>query len=189
MKKNNFGFIPLIILVLVLVGLAVTGGFYFRAQKKIYTPSPSPISSSTPRSAPFLYTPEGEGAIFLGGSGIVPVSGNVPAGWMFEGQLNIKLLDADKKVIASAVGKETIPGSWQSGEAADFSGTLTFSTKARIGYLVIESDNPSGDPSNLKSYAVPVLLNCTPRPACLDSSPRCLIPETSDMCSRNVPAY
>ncbi len=28
---------------------------------------------------------------------------------------------------------------------------------------------------------------CTPRPACLDSEPRCMIPETSDMCPRTTP--
>jgi|SRR3989344_1492356 len=27
---------------------------------------------------------------------------------------------------------------------------------------------------------------CTPRPACLDATPRCLIPETSDMCPKTV---
>jgi hypothetical protein len=28
---------------------------------------------------------------------------------------------------------------------------------------------------------------CRPRPACLDSIPRCLIPETSDMCPKAIP--
>ncbi|MBF8249775.1 MAG: hypothetical protein HW400_376 [Candidatus Levybacteria bacterium] len=28
---------------------------------------------------------------------------------------------------------------------------------------------------------------CIPRPACLDATPRCMIPETSDMCPRATP--
>ena len=27
---------------------------------------------------------------------------------------------------------------------------------------------------------------CRPRPACLDATPRCMIPETSDMCPRTI---
>lgn len=30
-------------------------------------------------------------------------------------------------------------------------------------------------------------LSCRPRPACIDSVPRCLIPETSDMCPKSAP--
>lgn len=28
--------------------------------------------------------------------------------------------------------------------------------------------------------------SCTPRPSCLDSTPRCMIPETSDMCPPSI---
>ncbi len=32
----------------------------------------------------------------------------------------------------------------------------------------------------------PQLKNCIPRPACLDATPRCMIPETPDMCPRTI---
>ncbi len=35
--------------------------------------------------------------------------------------------------------------------------------------------------------AVSITPTCVPRPACLDSVPRCLMPETSDMCPRATP--
>ncbi len=143
MKKNIFGFAPVIILVLVLVIAVVVGVFYFRRQGNNYSSSPTPPFFSNVKENTKLPS-----------SGTVVVKGTVPAGWMFEGQLQIKLLDVDKKVIATAVGKETIPGSWQSSEPADFSGTLTFTTNAKSGYLVIEADNPSGKPENDKNYEI-----------------------------------
>jgi len=86
----------------------------------------------------------------------VTVSGTVPPGWMFEGQLPIKLLDNNRKLIAQGVGREVTPGSWQSSEPVKFTGTLTFTTTAKSGFLLIENDNPSGLPENSKSYEIPV---------------------------------
>ncbi len=84
------------------------------------------------------------------------VSGAVPSGWMFEGQLPIKLLDSKRNLIIQSIGKEVTPGSWQSGNPVQFSGTLTFITNDSTGFLVIENDNPSGLPENSKSYELPV---------------------------------
>lgn len=84
------------------------------------------------------------------------VSGTAPAGWMFEGQLNLKVLDSTRKVIGQSAGKEKAPGSWQSGKPVGFTGTATFATSDTTGFLVIEADNPSGLPENAKSYEVPI---------------------------------
>ncbi len=84
------------------------------------------------------------------------ISGTVPPGWMFEGVFPLKLTDATGKVIAEGRGKETVPGSWQSGKAAVFSAKITFSTTAKSGLLVLSNDNPGGDPAKLKSFSIPV---------------------------------
>jgi hypothetical protein len=75
---------------------------------------------------------------------------------MFEGQLTLKLLDSKRKLITQGVGKETVPESWQSGQPAQFSGTLTFTTTDSSGFLVIAADNPSALPENEKSFEIPV---------------------------------
>ncbi len=84
------------------------------------------------------------------------VKGKVPAGWMFEGQFPIKLTDASKNIIASASAKEMTPGSWTNGKPVDFQATLTFTTSEKTGFLILNSDNPSGDPAKAKSFELPV---------------------------------
>jgi hypothetical protein len=84
------------------------------------------------------------------------VKGKVPAGWMFEGQFPIKLTDANKKVIITGIAKEIVPGSWQNNSPVDFQSSLTFGVSTGSGYLILENDNPSGDPSKNKTFEVPV---------------------------------
>lgn len=84
------------------------------------------------------------------------VKGIAPSGWLFEGQLIVKLLDEKKKVIGQGVAKEEKPGTWSSGEPVAFEGNIPFSTTAKSGFVVIENDNPSGLPENQKMYEIPV---------------------------------
>lgn len=153
-EKNSRGFTPiLILLILVLVGI---GGylFYKNAQSKIIidyapaTPSPSPAESSvvitSPTSGSTVTSP-------------LRIEGTVPAGWMFEGVLPIKLLDENRKMIAQGRGQEIIPGSWQSGKPVAFEGKIIFTTTAKSGFLVIEKDNPSDLPENSGSFEIPVV--------------------------------
>jgi hypothetical protein len=84
------------------------------------------------------------------------VTGTVPAGWMFEGIFPIRLLDEGKNVIAQTSAKEVTPGSWQTGEPVEFTATLTFRAATGSGTLVLENDNPSGNPENSKTLEVPI---------------------------------
>jgi len=88
--------------------------------------------------------------------GPLVIKGTVESGWMFEGVMPVKLLDASRAEIASGSAKETVPGSWQSGKAVEFSVELTFTTESASGFLVFENDNPSGLPQNAKSFELPV---------------------------------
>lgn len=85
------------------------------------------------------------------------VTGTVPAGWMFEGTFPVKLFDSDRKLIAQVGAKEVAPGSWQTGETVDFTATLTFKAATGSGTLVLENDNPSGDPVNTKIFEIPIV--------------------------------
>jgi len=87
------------------------------------------------------------------------VSGVVPDGWMFEGVFPIKLLDSEENVLAQTSAKETVTGSWQSGEPVEFTATLTFKTATGTGTLVLENDNPSGNPENTKTFEIPVVFS------------------------------
>ena len=84
------------------------------------------------------------------------VKGKVPASWMFEGQFPIRLLDSNKDLIASGIGKEVVPGSWTSGKPVDFQATISFKVTAKTGFLTLTNDNPSGLPENSKSFEIPI---------------------------------
>lgn len=84
------------------------------------------------------------------------VTGIVPPGWMFEGQLTVRLLDDQNQVLVEAPGTESIPGSWQTGKSVVFTSSLSFTTTAPTGTLVIAKPNPSGLPENDESFSVPV---------------------------------
>lgn len=168
----------------VLLSLSAVVFLYYQNQQlkgmlARYQATPTPISAPTPNpNQPVVTSPP------AGTKVISPlkITGVVPAGWMFEGTFPIKLTDSTGKMIVQGNGKEVTPGSWQSGNPVDFTATLTFKTASTSGFLVLENDNPSGNPANSKTFKIPLGLNCSPRPACLDENPRCLIPETSDMC-------
>jgi hypothetical protein len=117
------------------------------------TPTPSPTPTVTPAiDKPQISTPLPNTKVI---SPLV-VKGIAPTGWMFEGQLVIKLLDAQRNVIVQVAGKEITPGSWQSGDPVPFEGTLTFTTNQQNVFLVIENDNPSGLPANSKTFEIPL---------------------------------
>ncbi len=123
-----------------------------------------PTSSSTPLETPTA-SPEATPVVSSPAPNSVVkspliVTGMVPPGWMFEGTFPILLIDLNKANIASASAKETVPGSWQSGQSSAFSATLTFSAQASgSGTLVLQNANPSGDPAKLKTFEVPILFN------------------------------
>jgi len=84
------------------------------------------------------------------------VRGVVPTGWMFEGNVPVKLLDDKRNVITQAPGTEVSPGAWMDEEPDEFISKLTFTTTAKNGYLVVAKDNPSGNPENDEVYEIPV---------------------------------
>lgn len=112
------------------------------------TPSPTPAANELP-----VITNPKSGSII---KSPLKVAGTVPAGWMFEGTFPVKLLDSNKNIIAQVGAKETTPGSWTEGENVEFTATLTFKNSSGSGVLILESDNPSGDPKNARSFEMPV---------------------------------
>lgn len=121
------------------------------------TPAPTVTEKATPSPVPGTNTP----VVFSPVSGSVVKSplkiiGKVPAGWMFEGSFPITLLDSNQKVISQGKAKEVTAGSWQNENPVDFEATLTFKGASGSGNLVLQNDNPSGNPANAKTFVVPI---------------------------------
>lgn len=111
-----------------------------------FAPCPSP------GNGPTISSPKADSRV----TSPLTVEGTVSPGWMFEGVFPIKLLDSNRKLIVQGQAKETVPGSWQDGTVVYFSATLKFSTNTKSGFIILENDNPSGDPSRSKTFEVPI---------------------------------
>lgn len=158
--------------IFVLLSLAVVAFLYYQNQqlksilKTYQTPLPSatpeatgtplysPVPGATPSAStkPVVTSPKPGARV----TSPLTVTGTVPAGWMFEGVFPIKLVDSTKKLIVQGQGKEKVPGSWQTGNPVEFTATLTFTTTAKSGFIILENDNPSGDPSKSETFEIPV---------------------------------
>ncbi len=120
----------------------------------VYTPMQSASPSASPKvgQLPVVTSPKPGAKV----TSPLTVTGTVPAGWMFEGVFPIKLVDKSGALIVQGQAKEKVAGSWQSGNPVAFTATLTFTTDAKSGTLILENDNPSGDPSKTRTFEVPV---------------------------------
>jgi len=77
------------------------------------------------------------------------------AGWYFEASFPVKLLDGNGNLLAQ--GPATASGDWMTTDFVPFTATLTFATPATTtGTLVLEKDNPSGEPQYAQSVSIPV---------------------------------
>ena len=83
------------------------------------------------------------------------VTGQAVGGWYFEASFPVRLLDGNGNEIAVAPAQAQ--GNWMTPSLVPFSVTLTFATPATsTGTLVLQKDNPSGEPQFDASIFVPV---------------------------------
>jgi len=168
--KDNHWITILAMAIFVLFSLGVVVFLYYQNQqlKQMLasfqpqeTPTPVATASATPGLAvPTISSPSANMKVVSP----LEVTGRVPAGWMNEGVFPIKLVDASQKLIVQGQAKENVPGSWLSGNPVSFTATLTFKTTAASGSLILENDNPSGDPANAKSFKLPLVFSGTTSP-------------------------
>jgi ABC-type Fe3+-hydroxamate transport system substrate-binding protein len=77
------------------------------------------------------------------------------SGWYFEASFPVRLLDGNGNEIAVAPAQAQ--DDWMTTDFVPYSATLTFTTPATAtGTLVLEKDNPSGEPANAESVMIPV---------------------------------
>lgn len=159
--KNGNSVTVIALAIFIILSLGVVVFLYSQNQKlknmiaNFQTPAPTPVSTILPTpnaSEPIIASPSANAKIVSP----LKITGTVPAGWMFEGVFPIKLLDSNDKLLAQTQGKENVAGAWQSGSAVTFSATITFKPATGSGTLVLQNDNPSGLPANLKTFEIPV---------------------------------
>lgn len=83
------------------------------------------------------------------------VKGTVPGSWSFEASFPIRLLDANRQLIATAPA--TLTGDWMTESQVPFSTQLEFSDpETSTGYLIIEKSNPSDLAANADRVEIPI---------------------------------
>lgn len=83
------------------------------------------------------------------------VTGKARGGWFFEAQLPVILKDSTGKELFH--GPASAQSDWMTADYVPFSVTFPFDpADAEFGILLINKDNPSGDPDLDSSSAIPV---------------------------------
>ena len=86
------------------------------------------------------------------------IVGKAKGNWFFEATFPIDLVDTDGNILASTVA--TAEGDWMTADFVNFSATLDYSkaTNTRRAIIVLNKDNPSGNPDLDQSIFIPVIL-------------------------------
>jgi hypothetical protein len=154
----NYYAIALIVFLLIIAAMLY---FYLNKKSAIIDYGPTPSFANSPTIIPTII-PKTDSPLIsepIANSTVqspVKIKGTAPPGWMFEGVFLVKLLDLERNIIIQGQAKELTPGSWQSGNLVEFEADLSFSTTSKSGFLVLENDNPSGNPENSKSFEIPI---------------------------------
>ncbi|MDZ4384934.1 MAG: Gmad2 immunoglobulin-like domain-containing protein, partial [Candidatus Moranbacteria bacterium] len=155
-NKTMKKYILAVILILIL-GIVLTFGFFHRAKKVIapesqptvaeekqnsYTQADDSIRVSQPASGAEIKSP-------------VEISGEARGTWFFEASFPIRLVDENGQELAHAAA--AAQGDWMTEGFVPFKAVLVFDAKgARSGKIILEKDNPSGLPEHAGSFEVPV---------------------------------
>jgi len=83
------------------------------------------------------------------------VAGRARDTWAFEGSFPLPLLDGNGNEIA--ITPAQAQGDWMTEDFVPFIATLTFTQPTTTtGTLILEKDNPSGEPANAAQIEIPV---------------------------------
>jgi hypothetical protein len=82
------------------------------------------------------------------------VTGRARGTWYFEASFPVRLLDSAGNELA--VSPAEAQSDWMTTDFVPFQTTLVFTTTSQTGSLVLEKDNPSGEPQNAASVVIPV---------------------------------
>lgn len=141
---------PLNVLVLVLVLVAGVAAGYFLATngQKAGPDTPPPVEDMIVIDAPVS-----------GGQIASPlqVTGRARGNWYFEASFPVILKTSGGTVLATVPAQAQ--GDWMTTDWVPFTATLTFTPPApgSTGVLILQKDNPSGEPQNDDSRTIPVV--------------------------------
>ncbi len=91
-------------------------------------------------------------------SGNMTITGSVQNAYFFEANILVKVLDANQNVLVDTYGTATTD--WMTTAPVSFTTNIDFTNlPSGPGYIMLENDNPSGDPNLVKQILIPVIIN------------------------------
>ncbi len=141
-------------IIILILGLGILG-FMFFSPKKI-TPTNNTIAPVVTGNALDLVSLSFNPGDTLTGASVI--SGSVKNAYFFEANIIVKVTDISNNVLLTTHGSATTE--WMTTAPVSFTANVNF-TGLPVGpaYLVLENDNPSGDPALIKQIIIPIVIN------------------------------
>lgn len=150
MKNNNF---KKIVWVFLAVGLMVFALFGQREPVETVNEIPAPVVMGNALDLVSLSFNPGDTL-----SGQNTISGTIKNAYFFEANIIVKVTDLSNNILLNTYGTATTD--WMTAGPVSFSTNVDF-TGLPVGpaYLILENDNPSGDPALVKQIIIPIVIN------------------------------
>lgn len=161
--NNKTGLILIVVLFLIIIGGAVAIFAFPNSSapsdqtSNTATTTPGSTQASTTQQASISDLIEVSAPLINAHvSSPLVITGRARGTWYFEASAPYMLLDKDGKTIAQ--GHIDAQGDWMTTDFVPFKATITFAAQpaGSVGTLVLQNDNPSGDPARQKELRIPV---------------------------------
>lgn len=91
-------------------------------------------------------------------TGPMVLTGAIKNAYFFEANIIVKVADANQNVLLTTYGTATTD--WMTTAPVSFTTNVNFTgLPSGPGYIILENDNPSGDPNLVKQILIPVVIN------------------------------
>lgn len=141
-------------IIIILLALAVLGFMFLKPKETSPVQNiPAPVVTGNAGDLVSLSVTPGQNL-----TGPIILTGAVKNGYFFEANIVVKVMDAGMNTLLTTNGTATTD--WMTAAPVSFTSNVNFTgLPSGPGFLVIENDNPSGDPAYLKQIFIPIVIN------------------------------
>ncbi len=88
----------------------------------------------------------------------IKIEGKARGNWFFEGSFPIQLVDTNGNIVTSTIA--TAQGEWMTADFVNFTASIEYNkaSSTKHALIVLNKDNPSGNPDFDQSIFIPVIL-------------------------------
>ena len=160
--KNNKGFTPIAIIIVIIALLAVGGGAYYAGTHRQIEKNSANNISAVPAESKIEGNKDDLISFSVSSgdavSGVLNFSGTVKGAYFFEGNIGVAILDGNKKLLKQGHGDST--SDWMTTGPVSFAGAIDLTgLPPGPGYIEISNDNPSDRRDLDKFIYIPIIIS------------------------------